>query len=162
MDHSAPQNLSSADDSSKIDIILKHVLAIHADVEVLKTDLGKVADRFEPIEREVGALQQEVCRLNSEILNLKKAARACNLILFNIPDTEEVNLNLSGSILSTFQSANIDLRSESIVAVSRLGNKIGNRPVKICFSSKLKNQSLTTIQWKREIREEIFWFFSRL
>lgn len=106
------------------------------------TDISEMVQKFQPLENNVKILQNEMCKLWSEIKFLKKASTSNNLIIFNIPDNDEVNVNLCGSILNTFQSVNIDIRAETIMSVSRLGKVAGNRPVKICFNSREAKSSL--------------------
>ena len=115
--------LQAKDLPSKIDTILNHVVGIHSDTNTVKSDLGLLVNRVDLLEANVQELQREVLAFRSKLLFVKNSVRACNLIIFNVPDSVEVNTDLCSSIVTTFTASKIVIRRGTIVSVSRLGKK---------------------------------------
>ena len=69
--------------------------------------------------------------LNNEVKFLINKFRQNNLILYRITDTEEVNNNLNDHVKKLLKDV---ISQDGIEKVSRIGYKVGNRPVVVTLS----------------------------
>ena len=85
------------------------------------------------IEADVDQLQREVTSLKDKIRFMKKASKSKNLITHKIMDTTDINENLRAKICEILRDIDDSFNVDGIVAVTRIGKKVGNRPVLIQF-----------------------------
>lgn len=93
------------------------------------TDIGLIKKENNDIREGVKKQEESVKKLNKEIDFFKRNARNKNLILYNIPDTDDLNNNLFNEVMSIL--ADIEVKDYYIDNIRRLGQVKGKRPVVI-------------------------------
>ena len=118
---------------TKIDELLSLARKNESDVDTMKTKLDTISERFPFMETDLHRVQNEVSDIKSEIKAMRKTANQNNLMIFNFPDTTKNNNNLRATVTALFKNIDASINTDGIVALARIGKKIGSRPVLIRF-----------------------------
>ena len=64
------------------------------------------------------------------------------MIIFKIPDSEEVNKDVRNFVLTLLRKTNKNILDADIISVSKIGTKIGNRPTMVRFANQQAKSSI--------------------
>lgn len=131
----------------KIDRILKHVETIDEEMKSVKTKTALIV----PMEKDIVTMKSQINNLQEEIDRIKKRERENILIVFRVPDNDEINGSLRPTIINALQNINKDVTDDVVISVTRLGKVAGNRPILIRFT--MKHIKLSMFRFTKEFRE---------
>lgn len=113
---------------------------IHADTAAFKSSSERMADDIKCIkesqlaqEGKYDELKHTVQVLSDKVAQIEKRDRAANLIIYNIPDNDDVNSNLLTNVIDTLAGAEVEIPEVCVSTVFRLGSIAGKRPILIKF-----------------------------
>lgn len=129
-------------DQNKQDEILSYVKKISEDFDKWKKVTEDCSKRLGPVEEKLANLLVTVEAQNKEILALKRASKANNVIIYKMPDNEATNRNLRNTVLDFLGKVNPNITDSTVDSVSRVGKIMGRRPVLVKFFSRQYKSSL--------------------
>lgn len=126
-------------DINEIKVMIENMqsnMVSKASIESLakKTDkIDKSISEIKSLHQELGTkcevMSVEIRDVKSELARLQDASRKKNFLIFNIPDTEEINKDLFDSVMNILVKATVQLPDYCIDDIFRLGKIKGKRPV---------------------------------
>lgn len=122
--------------SSKLDKVQSELKVLTKENARLKKFVTWNSEKVSDLELKNKLLENKLnnCEMKLELFLNKD--RMNNIILFKIPDSLTENENLTETVKTIFDKAEIVCDIDNIVSVKRIGNTVGSRPILITFNNK--------------------------
>ncbi|XP_043471746.1 uncharacterized protein LOC122504629 [Leptopilina heterotoma] len=121
--------------NKKLDTVVKDMDDLKVSNEKLSSEFKVHKVKYEQIQKTNEILQQKVDSCEQKLNFILNKERARNLLLFKVPDNQEVNKDLYNSVMNIFIKASVNIPDSCIVNTTRLGRIEGSRPILISFTS---------------------------
>lgn len=101
----------------------------------LKTDLKICKRKYVTLAEENKVLSERLNLCEKKLDHLLYREKSKNVVIYKVPDTENMNKNLLTTVLDIVRKVIKDIPADSVVDVRRLGKQEGSRPILTSFNS---------------------------